>query len=176
MYFHIPGSEQWLLAILRNRKGRAIVGTLTCVATTLLAVLMVPIELQSIDLARHHVETDAELRDTHEFTSSEPFSGTTYSIQYAFRVNGQWYMKRRPFGLGWSDLPKDEYDRVQRDGHVRVIYDPRDPWNNDLARNAGTLVAWAVVWIAGLGGTAAAAWVWVARIAADEVRRLFRTR
>jgi hypothetical protein len=170
--YHVFGAEYLLDAILRTRPGRIVLSLLTCVGTTLLVVLLVPMQLDAVVLAGRHVAAVGAVYDGRQSTSTELFSSKRSMIQYVFRVDGVEYYKRARYGRVWTKVPEQDYDRMSSTNAVPVIYDPQNPWNNDWAGNAAGLRWWAFVCCAGVVSGAAAAWFWVARVAADEVRRL----
>ena len=170
MIIHI-GPENPLVLWAKTRVGRAAFATSFCAAFTLLMLFAVPMGWRQYLLSRHPQHAAGEVLETHTF-GGDPDTHTEINtaVRYRFVVGGRTFAYVGPTGGAWADVSKEEMDSAAQTGRIDVIYDPSDPGNNAPATKQRWLLAWAGGLIGGTGLLTTATWVWVARVARDEVR------
>jgi hypothetical protein len=117
------GLEHVILDLLRTRRGRIVVATLT----TALGALFVYVAQPDADdigrLKKSGATIDADVVETR--ISHGTHFDTSYDVRYRFRVAGsdRWFT-REERGTGrsdlWSSIPKDQWARAKQEGLVRV--------------------------------------------------------
>ena len=144
------GVEHLILDLLRTRRGRIVVATLT----TALGALFLHIAQPDADdlrrLKKSGATVDADVVETR--ISHGTHFDTSYDVRYRFRLAGsdRWFT-REERGTSrtdlWSSLPKDQWERAKQDGLVRVVYVIDDPRINRPVANASESDALSILWV-----------------------------